>query len=89
MRLIDADAIKRRVVIGGSEQCKKCALVEMLDEIENAPTVEAEPIRQGHWKTNVYASQVVVCSFCNNTSLVPTTYCSNCGAKMDEEDINE
>ncbi len=46
--------------------------------------VEAKPIKHAYWKTNVYASQVVVCSFCNNTSLVPTTYCANCGAKMYE-----
>lgn len=85
MRLIDADAIKRRVVIGGSEQCKKCALAEMLVEIENAPTVEAEPVRHGHWE--YWAGNLVKCSVCGyeyTDWLECDNYCGNCGAKMDE-----
>lgn len=88
MRLIDADdLLEQRVytVAKGKGFPYREAYKNMLDDIEHAPIIDAEPIRHAYWKTNVYASQVVVCSFCNNTSLVPTTYCGNCGAKMDEE----
>lgn len=88
MRLIDADEMQKFLI----EQAKaytwllNCYNLEWISNfIEARPTVEAEPVKHACWKTNVYASQVVVCSFCNNTSLLPTTYCGNCGAKMDEE----
>lgn len=94
MRLIDADAIKRRVVIGGSEQCKKCALAEMLYDIVNAPTVEAEPIRHAKWLPIYYDNQPMICacSLCDRRVInkydLPR-YCPTCGAKMDEEADNE
>ena len=92
MRLIDTDAIIRRVVIGGSEQCKKCALAEMLYNIVNASTVEAEPIRHGHWIMCDEEYNAYECSICHDAWAVeegsPSEnnmhYCQNCGAKMDE-----
>lgn len=94
MRLIDADAIKRRVVIGGSEQCKKCALAEMLYDIVNAPTVDAQPIIHAKWvdapKAPAYKDSYK-CSNCYTGAIhdmngysVLTRYCSYCGAKMNK-----
>lgn len=55
----------------------------------NAPTIDAEPVRHGHW---------VICSdgyypYCSKCKQEPdgknmTNYCSNCGAKMMDE-VNE
>jgi ribosomal protein L33 len=63
------------------------------------PTVEAEPIKHGHWKIDedvyeICASEFTcsVCgkSFCSsemtdNEVLEMMKYCPECGAKMDEE----
>lgn len=77
-RLIDADAVMR--LIPYEEFNARMA-------ITNAPTIEAEPIRHGHWimKPNGYGT----CSNCNKCSLdimggVHSNFCPNCGAKMDE-----
>lgn len=55
-------------------------------DLMDAPTVDAEPIRHGHWEvTPVY----IKCSECGESfMLIPQNYCPNCGAKMDEE-VNE
>ena len=62
-----------------------CVLVE---DIENAPTVDAEPVRHGEW-------EVTVCSLCRHdldgwadgaheeVADGNVHYCPNCGAKMD------
>ena len=51
-------------------------------DLMDAPTIEAEPIRHGRWLW----VDGVRCSICNHklqtTGL--TSYCPNCGAKMDE-----
>ena len=68
MRLIDADALPK-------------GRVEW-EDIENAPTVDAEPVRHGHW---IRLSQdLSECSVCGYYSRDRGNYC-NCGAKMDEE----
>lgn len=78
MRLIDADALK-------DTMCTKCANGEIIDdecngsdcsmlrEIENAPTIEAEPVRRGRWiEKPPYSDETVkglefqiVCSRCD------------------------
>ena len=66
--------------------------------IEQAPTVDAEPVRHGFW--NVYKwsddkenlNTEMTCSVCGITFFSPNDitadefhYCPYCGAKMDEE----
>ena len=58
----------------------------------HAPSVEAEPVRHGHWlrtgRTNVYGGFEVECSVCNDNVMITNIeyehYCRNCGARMDE-----
>ena len=54
--------------------------------IEEAPTVDAEPVRHGHWLTS--PTGWLYCSECEGEPPceinVRTDYCPNCGAKMDE-----
>ena len=75
----------------------RSALLEQMHnhyEIEEAPTIEAEPVRHGRWES--YLSPVCLsgdlyyrCSICNvsdpwqMTTRGHPSYCPNCGAKMD------
>ena len=64
-------------------------------DIAHAPTVDAEPVRHGHWETigggifvqgDSYAVRFK-CSICGHFVNLGTdrNYCPNCGAKMDGE----
>lgn len=89
MRLIDADELKKNFQ---DELCKgiACAECSMQAEgfcrverwIDIAPTIEAEPIKHGHWEGDGQ------CSACKEYPLARymknPNYCPNCGAKMDE-----
>lgn len=84
MRLIDADALPRHGQRGGLVHWK---------DIENAPTVDAEPVRYAVWLTD--GSIGGHCSICgeecgaiewdNDDLLIRPTwdYCPGCGAKME------
>ena len=59
--------------------------------VEDAPTIDVEPVKHGHWTKEALAStsggtyDVVRCSVCKDQiPLWKTNYCPNCGAKMDE-----
>lgn len=93
--------------------CKFCGITEDVEkcrktsadgwckeycELKNMPTVEAEPVRHGHWIEHpfsavfekVHSKDQIVCSCCEeafNAFFNETErfkYCPNCGAKMDE-----
>ena len=62
-------------------------------DIENAPTVDAEPVKHGHWINDF--SSPLKCSSCGIVSKANEftlrrdfKFCPYCGAKMDEV-INE
>lgn len=96
MRLIDADKLKTHYSWWTDET------KELFDTIINLqPTIEAEPVRHGHW---VESSEdgTLFCSECGRPTydthdefkefmgtkiiaLVYPYYCGYCGAKMDEE----
>ena len=95
MRLIDADALWM-VTENDHEYYERF-------EIENAPTVDAEPVRHGHWIEREFG---LMCSECghyteamydepfNNEfgkgwALKRPYYCGYCGAKMDERREDE
>lgn len=77
----------------GEVPCRACSLDDMKDTLENAPTIDAEPVRHGHW---IFSQDDAkgTCSCCqypiygkpyNGQYLItPYNYCPNCGAKMDE-----
>ena len=92
MRLIDADAIH---YIQGSTQPVEMDYVRKW-HIDRMPTIEAEPIRHGHWIQefpNVgHLTHFYLCSVCRaewnaiDNDMERFDYCPECGAKMDEED---
>lgn len=50
MRLIDADKINTKDVIGGTSKFANDIRQAMQDLIDIAPTVDAEPVRHGEWE---------------------------------------
>lgn len=96
MRLIDADALKEQIPETREdifENCRRCTLLdasEVLGIIDEAPTIEAEPIRHGQWELSPFDGNWT-CSKCGNkiriypyhNDMKNMNYCPNCGAKMD------
>lgn len=87
MRLIDSDKLYVRWSRDATPYFTVC-------DIENAPTVDAEPVRHGRWIdhgdyiTTAYGSlDIKVCSNCNAEVTLDgyDYYCPNCGALMDAE----
>lgn len=85
MRLIDADKLIIEIVHKYGIEYG-----EVILEIDNAPTIEAEPVKHGRWIngkcsecgydrviTKVYYSDEVVW-----TALYKDNYCPTCGANM-------
>lgn len=95
MRLIDADSLKTVMcssVCGFVQpQLCTCGCAQAL-AIDNAPTIEAEPIRHGHWILPDICYEDIECSVCHAYMPLPISfdyrptykYCPMCGAKMDE-----
>lgn len=94
MRLIDADALidnkLERMTESFGIDFGRADVTFGINDIEHAPTVEAEPIRHGQWE--YWAGNLVKCSACGfkyADYLECDNYCGNCGAKMDEEKEND
>ena len=97
MRMIDADALlngREFIIIGSGDN----VCIDIAD-IENAPTIEAEPVKHGRWeerdRSGIAIRGFMVCSRCgvmmpvasvSRYCLSRLNFCPNCGAKMDEED---
>ena len=82
MRLIDADALLAKYDafhVGQPGRARKL--------IEDAPTVDAEPVRHGRWIKLIEASEWDQrrCSICGDMPCCQRSYCPHCGAKMDGE----
>lgn len=84
MRLIDADRLKRQVE-GRSWRAKE----KFIELIDNAPTIEAEPVKHGRWEWIGGYGYQYRCSECIMCAERRTKYCPNCGAKMDAEEGEE
>ena len=101
-RLIDADSIKSAKYhdlpythihpVGVDVQAYEMGWNDALDAaIESAPSVDAEPVRHGHWINDF--SSPLKCSSCGIVSKANEftlrtdfKFCPYCGAKMDEVD---
>lgn len=97
MRLIDADALdekldalaKKYAEQGRVEVAQDYSFVQTV--LSCAPTVEA-PVAHGRWIWTQLGrndwEQYWVCSECKGVSFFKSSYCSECGAKMDMEEVN-
>lgn len=87
MRLIDADALMKtmRENSEGNEGWygDTCAFMR---DVENAPTIDAAPVRHGHW-IKITPSGIYECSKCGKNVMTcdieAYKYCQRCGARMD------
>jgi DNA-directed RNA polymerase subunit RPC12/RpoP len=101
MRLIDADRLndyKALVEIRTDDNALIYSgrrKIVLADDIANAPTVDAEPVRHGKWTHNKWSNMRhdYSCSLCGcrisgvdpfSLSATAYYYCPECGAKMDE-----
>ena len=95
MRLIDADALTKDTYIKEGDRTVGRRLFVTFAEIDDAPTIDAEPVRHG--KNIDYTEKYhceFKCSLCGATADIVEggsldggyfNYCPNCGAKMDGE----
>lgn len=89
VRLIDANELKalRELYIQGKLQF----IGNEYDLIDKCPTIDAEPVRHGHWVHKYYPTVWYdsgeppewICSLCDDRAYNTYDYCPNCGAKMD------
>lgn len=98
MRLINADEFPTKHANTGENDYEigfDDGVQMMLDEIQDAPTVDAVPVIHGHWVANMayYCDESGVvdykCSECSSYVVYEEylpNYCPNCGAKMEEKD---
>lgn len=87
MRLIDADALPKYTGYALSAD-------EVAKAVENAPTIEAKPVRRGKWvKDDIDKYKCSLCGKGNNYAYswsiskgdeLQDLYCPNCGAKMED-----
>ena len=96
VRLIDADELENRIRKRYCEPCKvskgdydgvhcrACATGDMLDDIEDEPTVYS--VKHGHWILGKCFDKCSVCGWLVGLHDDDNAdrYCSHCGAKMDE-----
>ncbi len=100
MRLIDAENAEKKftqIATNVNPHYKECilAMALYLRNEDDLPTVDAEPVRYGHWfKTYDDEGEAWMCSECceewgfdegHPKDVYGCNYCPNCGAKMDEE----
>lgn len=84
MRLIDADSIPWFVEGVGEIP------VITKEEIDQMPTMDAEPVRHEHWEHLKHYPNLLFCSGCGDPQAKDIArfyhYCPTCGARMDKDD---
>lgn len=100
VRLIDANALINKIKETyckeecgnyNGDVCYVCPLIDAMDYIEDAPTIDAQPVKHGKWER---MNMFVKCSECGVELLDDAffgihvfddgymPFCPNCGAKM-------
>lgn len=90
MRLVDADKLKEWIL-----EFHPADAYWAISMLENAPTVDAEPVVHAHWIEDGKTDKFIISSCSNCGGILSTyknaklgTFCLKCGAKMDEEVID-
>ena len=96
MRLISVNALKewienwfvKAVYWLPYNKSNNISITDLYNILEKMPTVDAVPVRHGHWIFNPKDAiemmfTVPKCSECGAESPNGGNYCPNCGAKMD------
>ena len=82
---------KRRMIYEiGEAPCRACDVDDLKMELDEAPTIDAEPIRHGKWIDckGSNGKDYRKCSECLHTQDITglLNYCPVCGAKMEGEE---
>ena len=86
-RLIDADALLK----DSDKREGAYGLIFSAEDIRNAPTIEAEPVKHGKWikmHSKEGEESTWCCSECSypvSIWMIKENYCPNCGSRMDGE----
>lgn len=85
---------KTRMMEYDETGCGVHAIVVRADDIENAPAVDAEPVRHGKWidkLSDCYWPGDKICSECGAeySFCKVQNYCPNCGARMDTKEAEK
>ena len=89
MRLIDADAAKLTANDYVMFRCQLGGLVDVVEFLNDMPTVDAAPVRNGRWihERTEGGFRIWRCNQCgrgvNDNPEGTDLYCYHCGAKMD------
>ena len=96
MRIIDADAL--RALYEKALQFDPHEYIppsEVIADIDEAPTIDAEPVKHGVWIEHKWAEEnegILIfnyeCTVCHAWIRDKSNFCPNCGAKMDGEREN-
>lgn len=81
MRLIDADVLKRRAM--EVRFFGRDIMMVPTAKIDDAPTVDAEPVRHGKWVVAGNTTHYYICSVCGKPGDGWDNCCRSCGAKME------
>lgn len=92
VRLIDANALMKEIEsihCHGCDSyngvmCRACTWMDAMDYIDDAPTVDTQPVKHGKWETK----GGVHCTRCGwrptgRICDLFTDYCAGCGARME------
>ncbi len=96
MRLIDANKLlNKSIIVKNVNSTGRTKIMVDRNDIDNAPTIDAEPVIHGHWvieKDYMDGEADYKCSNCEfdwtfNKGTPEHFFkrCPHCGAKMDEE----
>ena len=97
MRLIDAENLAEvlnrylaQLRNSGISVGLRMGINTCLTFINNANTIEAEPVKHGRWETNSDRPDSLICSICkcgfDMWKHDPHNYCPNCGADLRGEE---
>ena len=86
--MIDPTKLETKLADMWCDETVTLSLVSVCELIENAPTIDAEPVKHGRWKHSEYAGiDYYQCRLCGHSIRIRAeNYCPNCGARMDGDD---
>lgn len=64
----------------GMQDTIDCLVPEVVADI---PSTDVQPVKHGKWLKRMSTSDSLKCSICGNNHEYITTYCPNCGTRMD------
>lgn len=58
-------------------------MIGAMNAIDEMPAADVQPVKRGKWLKRTSTPDSLKCSKCGNSHEYETTFCPNCGARMD------